>query len=210
VIVLHGLIDDSGDGKDFFSLACLIAHDPTWFYLENDWREHVDAKNAVLISQGRKPIRRYHASDCSNSFGDFKGWSSQERIEFSMPLLEMFNKYATHGYSLTVNLRDLEREIPEISSNPEGFACVVLLHLLMMQICDNTLKLYPDAIIGLIHDQSRYDAAMLEAFDQMHEDPNFRCRNRFTIIASMRWQDCVALLTLPSECVSLNRPVLRI
>ncbi len=36
-----------------------------------------------------------------------------------------------------------------------------------MQICDNTLKLYPDAIISLkFDDRSAYDAAMREAFEQ--------------------------------------------
>ncbi len=107
-------------------------------------------KTRELISDGRNPIRRYHATDCSNSFRDFAGWTQQERNDFCIPLLKMFNGYATHGYSLTVNLNDMAKEIPESASNPAGFARVVLLQLVMMQICDNTLKIYKDAVISLI------------------------------------------------------------
>jgi hypothetical protein len=44
----------------------------------------------------------------------------------------------------------------------------------------------------LFHDHCDYDAALLEAFDQMLGDPNFKYPTRFTTITPMRWEHCVA------------------
>jgi hypothetical protein len=193
VIVLRGLIDDSGDSKDLFSLACLIADGASWFYLENEWKDQIDRKNASLIAQGRSPISRYHAADCSSLVGEFADWTKEEQRDFSIPLLRMFHTYATHGYSLTVSLREMEEVIPDISPNPEGFAWVILFHLLMMWMCNNTLTIYPDAIISLIHDRTKYAAVLQEAFRQIVDDPNFRCRSKFTALVPMTWEQCIAL-----------------
>ena len=197
MIVLRGMIDDSGNADDLFSLSCLVSDGPNWFWMESDWQEHLERKKARLIAEGRHVFERYHASDCANLRGDFRreyGWSRAEEHEFSGPLHDLLRKYATFGYSLMVNLRDLEKEIPEVSPNPEGFAYVILLQLLMLRICGDALrKIYPDAIMSLIHDRSRYGPAMQEAFHQMLGDVNFKCRERFTTIAPMGWEQCVAL-----------------
>ena len=196
MIVLWGHIDDSGNSDDLFSLACLISDGNNWFEIETEWEEHIERKRAQLAAVGRAVFSRYHAADCANLKGEFDkrfGWTRDEEHQFSAPLHDLFRKYHTVGYSLTVNLRELEKEIPEVLPNPEGFAHVILLQLLMMRICEGTLRIHPDAIISLIHDRSRYAAAMQEAFQQMLNDENFECRRKFCTLAPMGWEQCIAL-----------------
>ena len=167
MIALWGHIDESGNSDDLFSLACLISDGNRWFEIENEWKAHIDRKRAQLAAAGRRVFKRYHAADCANLKGEFHkkyGWTREEEIEFSAPLHDLFRKYDTQGYALTVNLRELEDDIPEVLPNPEGFAHVILLQLLMMRICEGTLRLHPDAIISLIHDRSKYFACDARGF----------------------------------------------
>jgi len=193
MLVFRGYIDESGNDRGMFTLACLVGHGPSWFYIENKWQEVLDQTNASLVLQGRKPLERYHASDCSNLLGDFEGWSIDEQVDFVKRLLSAFVNNALHGYGYTINLAEMAREIPETAPNPEGFARVILLQMLMHKICEATLTLYTDSILSLVHDHCDYDAAMLEAFNQILDDSNFRCRHRFTTLTPMRWQDCLTL-----------------
>ena len=73
-----------------FTLSCLISDDSMWPWFELDWLKVLDEKNAELKIAGRKTISRYHAADCSNLFGEFKGWTVPEQIEFSLKLFDVF------------------------------------------------------------------------------------------------------------------------
>ena len=86
-VVLRGFIDESIDGKEViprvFNVSCLVANNSAWPYIEWDWVEVLDEKNKELEKQGRKRITRFHASDFSNSLGEFKGWDDpDEKKEF--------------------------------------------------------------------------------------------------------------------------------
>jgi hypothetical protein len=191
---LRGYIDESGDRKDLFSLSVILATDATWFTIEREWLKVIDAKNKQLLSEGRKPISRYHAADCGSCQDDFAGWSVNEQIEFSKQLLPIISKTErSDAYGYTLSLNQLVREIPETAPNPEAFAHVILLHMLMHTIGKATLSRYPDAIIGLVHDHGDYDQVFLMSFNQMIQDVNFEYRNRFTNISPMRWQKCIPL-----------------
>ena len=178
-------------------MSCLVSTGSNWLWLENDWQEHLERKKVQLRAQGRRVFDRYHAADCANLKNDFDkkhGWTRTEEHEFSAPLHDLFRKYPTAGYAITVPLKEMVEIIPESAPNPEGFACVILLQILMMRLCDDLLRrVYPDAILGLVHDRGNYDAAMLEAFNQMLGDENFKCQHRFTTLAPMGWEHCVAL-----------------
>lgn len=191
-VVLTGYIDDSGN-QDLFTLSCLHGDVGHWFWFEQDWIKLLETVNEKLRKQGRPEISRYHAADCSSCKGEFSDWTLEEQIDLTQRIVEIFRKHAFHIVSYTVNLRELVEIIPEIKPNPRGFAYVVLLQLLMLEIGDFTLKSHPGTIISLIHDRSDYDAALLDAFNQMLEDPYFQYRDRFTTIAPMSWERCVPL-----------------
>ena len=196
MLVLRGFIDESHDHDlvpKVFDLTCLVTYDNMWPWFEMAWVKVLEDKNAELKRQGRPQISRYHAADCSNLKGEFKGWAVSEQIEFSLKLFDVFRKHPVHIHAYDIPLQLLVQEIPETASNPTGFAYVILLTMVMDQICKKTLSLYPQDKITLHHDRCKYDGALADAFRQVVDDPNFQCRDRFIAITPDSWEHCVML-----------------
>lgn len=158
-----------------------------------DWVKVLDQKNEQLKKEGRPPISRYHAADCSSLHGEFEGWTVDEQIEFSLKLFAVFAAHPVHIHSFDMPLQLLVQEIPETASNPSGFAYVILLAMLMDQIGQTTLSLYPSDVISLHHDHCDYDGALADAFAQVLVEPPFKYKDRFTSITPEYWQHCVLL-----------------
>ncbi len=194
--MLRGFIDESHDANPVpkvFVLACIVSDDSMWFWFELGWQKVLDEKNVQLRAKGRKEISRYHAADCSNSRGEFKGWSVDEQIEFCTKLFDVFRRHGVHFHSFDMPLQLLVQEIPETKSNPVGFAYVVLLEMLMNQIGENTLRIYKKDVISLDHDQSEYDAPLKEHFDYLINNNEFRFGRRFVSLTSLTSKDRIAL-----------------
>jgi hypothetical protein len=192
-MVLRGYIDESGEGN-LFTLSCLIADSPAWFYMELDWLKCIEKKNAELIASGRKPISRYHAADCSSRLGEFVGWDvEKDQLPFVKELLAILEQYRMDVVAYTIDLKELVKYIPYAKNDPVKFAHVMLLHYIIMGIEHGSLQNNRDALIGLIHDRSSYDSVLLDAFNLLVNDPEFSAAKRFTTIAPMCWQHSVSL-----------------
>jgi len=107
--------------------------------------------------------------------------------------VDIFRRHAFHTNAYSIDLKQLQEEIPETKPNPKGFAYVFLLYHLMLEMCGGILQKHKNAIMGMTHDHCDYDAALLEAFNQMLDDPEFKCRDRFTTLVPARWQNCIPL-----------------
>ncbi|MGC1422260.1 MAG: hypothetical protein WA815_07910, partial [Terracidiphilus sp.] len=65
-MLLRGYMDESyGPKQNVFSFSCLMARGKDWDNMERRWKLQIAGKNKQLIAEGRRPISRYHASDCS-------------------------------------------------------------------------------------------------------------------------------------------------
>jgi hypothetical protein len=198
VLVFRGFIDESHDDAavpKVFDLSCLVAYDNLWPWFELAWVKVLEDKNEELTKQGRPTISRYHAADCSSLKGEFKGWSVDEQIEFSLKLFDVFRRHPVHIHGFDMPLQLLVQEIPEAAKNPVGFAYVILLAMLMGQIGEGTLSLYPGDKITLHHDHCDYDGALEDAFGQAVDERIFDVKNwdRFISITPEYWQHCVLL-----------------
>jgi hypothetical protein len=198
VLVLRGWIDESHDDAPVpkvFTLSCLIAYDNMWPWFEMAWAKVLEEKNEELGKQGRPPISRYHAADCSSLQGEFKGWSVDEQIELSLKLFNVFRNHPVHIHGYDMPLQLLVQEIPEAAQNPIGFTYVILLAMLMGQIGERTLSLYPGDKITLHHDHCDYDGALADAFAGVVDQQVFDVQNsdRFISIAPEYWQRCLML-----------------
>jgi hypothetical protein len=98
-----------------------------------------------------------------------------------------------HIHSFDLPLQLLLQEIPEVAPNPVGFAYALLLRLLMSQIAQETLRLYPNDKISLIHDRSEYDGALADSFDQAIHDPSFPRHGQFDSILPGSWENNLML-----------------
>src|SRR5262249_11066789 len=117
MMVLHGYIDDSGDG-DLFTLSCLHGDIGTWTWLEQDWLAMVESLNAKLKQHGRVQLTRYHAADCSSRKGEFAGWCVDEQKALTQSIIEIFKRHPLHIVSYSIRLSQLQKEIPETRRNP--------------------------------------------------------------------------------------------
>ena len=196
MLMLRGFIDESHNSNpvpQVFTLSCIVGFDNMLPWFEMAWVNVLEQKNAELMEQGRPTISRYHAANCSSLRGEFSGWSVGEQIEFSLKLFDVFRKHPLHIHAFDVPLPLLVKEIPETAENPVGFAYVILLFLVMRQISEKTLSLYPNDKISLHHDHSDYDGALADAFGQVVDDPNFPCSDRYAAITPERWQKSIML-----------------
>lgn len=198
--VFKGYIDDSTH-KDVFTLSCLLAKGSTWGWLSNDWKDCVDKKNKELIRQGRKPMRRYHASDCSNHHKDFADWTADEVIDFTKQLIAIFNKPANalHVFSFALRLSELTEIIPETSPDPPAFANVLLLMSMMDEIyewMELANRDVPGALVNvqvaLVHERGNYDATLQRAFKSERKRLP-ACAKLFPSLVPMGWEDCTPL-----------------
>jgi hypothetical protein len=198
VLEFRGYIDESHDSSPVpkvFSLTCIVTFDNMRPWFEMAWMNVIEKRNAELKSQGRPQISRYHAADCSNLRGEFEGWTIDEQIDFSLKLFAVFRNHPIHIHSYDMPLQLMVQQIPATAANPVGFAYVILLTMLIAQIGENTLALYPNDQISLYHDHCDYDGALADAFKQITNDPIFTAKNseRFVSIGSETWQNCIML-----------------
>jgi hypothetical protein len=191
-----GYIDESGSTESqLFTLSCLVGWGGEWFWFEQAWINLLEKKNKLLAAQGRKELSRYHAADCSSSLDEFADWTKDEQKEFTAEIVNIFRRHALIVASYTINLKELEQEIPEAKSDPRGFAYVLLLRHLMIEVGQRitTRKEFSNDHIALIHDRCDYNAALLQTFNQMKADTTFRYRDYFSTITPMSWEDCIPL-----------------
>ena len=191
-------MDESHDGATIpkvFTLSCLVSSIAGWIYIEWEWLKIIEWKNKQLRKHGRRELSRFHAKDIDNFKGEYKGWTPDERLEFSIKLTEVFKHNAVHIHGWDMPLQILVEEFPEVAPNPVGFAYIVLLMELMQQIGETTLSLkgYKNELLSLHHDHCDYDAALAQQFGYILNDETFEFRHRFTSLTPEYWRYCVPL-----------------
>jgi hypothetical protein len=189
--ILKGHIDESVSAEQrLFTLAAVVGYGTDWTWFHVDWERCIEAVNRDLVKAGRKPISRYHASDCSTRHGDFKDWGMEEQKDLTSKLLGVFAKHPTKTIAYTMDLDAFVEVFPEAAGDPKKAAYSVLTKLLVFKIGDYLYSLNPRSRITLIHDRCAYNGTILESFDKIKDDASFQFRSCLTTIAPMSWEDC--------------------
>jgi hypothetical protein len=192
-MILRGFIDDSGDSNTLV-LSCLTADGPSWVWMEFDWLASIERKNGSLIASGRTPISRFHAADFSSRQGEFRGWDpNSDQKPFMSELVSIIKRHPLDIVSYTVDLNLLGRQVQYAQANPKRFGHAVLLHYIMRDIANGSLRNNRDATIGIIHERGTYDAVLHDAYKFLVNDPSFPDRRRFLSFTPMGWEKCVPL-----------------
>jgi len=201
-VLFKGYFDESYDGSavNLFTLSCLVATGKDWFEIERAWKLQLAAKNKQLKKEGRAPISRYHASECSGRRGDFEGWSHDERDTFVCELFGVIKRSrGVHAVAYDMQLDDVCDVFPEWSKDRLETAYAVLPKFVMWTLGEDFQQMARgvSARINLFHDQTggegRYDPTISRAFDGQMADPNFPYKQYFHTISPKRWESCVPL-----------------
>lgn len=204
-MLLHGYMDESyGGPENLFTFSCLLATGKVWNDVTRTWKLHLAAVNKKLKKQGRPLISRYHASDCSGRRNEFEGWSKDERDQFVLGLFGIFKRFRLQSIGYVTQIDDLNEVFDDWPDDPLKTAYTVLTKFTVSMISHDCSGLRSPKIT-LFHDYTadgRYDTAILNAFMQIRNDPNFRFASYFTTIAPLSWEDCVPLQ--PADLVAFE------
>jgi hypothetical protein len=194
--MFHGFMDESGSSQSkLITLSCLAGDWSQWFYLEIDWQKALDKKNKQLRDQGRQEISRFHATYWSTSTGEFDGWSKDEREEFGGRLIVIIKRYPLVVCSYSLNTDDLIEVFPEAQKRSNELAHIILLTHIMKYVAEKILgdARWPKERLALTHDESQYNAVLLEAFNHMKDDATLQHRELFTTLEPKTWRECIFL-----------------
>lgn len=97
--MLEAYVDESGspDDTDVFVVAGLIASRDSWDALSAEWRCTLD----------RFGVGVFHASDCANGGGDFRGMQAEIRNRLIKDLVGITRKHASHRIWTVARMEDL-------------------------------------------------------------------------------------------------------
>jgi len=197
-VILDGYIDESMSSEEpplSFCLSCVFAEGSQWGRASMAWRKVIEDKNRELISAGRKPIKRFHATDLSNFSEDFLDWNGEERNAFTSEFIKrVFNRHEIFGSAYTVSLKDISQVWPQYSGKEISAAYYCLMKLNMINLANVVEQIFsPQAKISLIYERCPYGGVILEAFNSVVDDPTCEWRHKFTTLAPMGWENCTPL-----------------
>ncbi len=137
--MLTGYIDESYTGENApvtFGLTCVYSTWENWFWIANEWKKVIDAKNLQLVSEGRTKISRFHSKEISNFEDEFEGWTGDERSEFTNLLLfrEISGNFV-QSYGLTANLKQVAEDWPRVKfDGVRQFGYHIMLRMIMLKL----------------------------------------------------------------------------
>ena len=209
-MIFRGYIDESCDSnQNTFALSCILTRGKDWDEFERKWKLHLAAKNRELAKAGRQTISRYHASDCSGRRKEFKGWNRDERDSFVRGLFEIFRQINTFTVVYDVQINDICKVFPEYAKDRLEATYFWLTTFMLMQIgkdLNGTPKNGRALTFTFFHDRTggdgKYDSTILNAFNRLKNDQTFNYRDRFTTIAPLGWERCIALQ--PADLVAFE------
>jgi hypothetical protein len=189
---LTGYIDESIN-KDMrlFTMSAIIAERMDWMWFEVDWENCIERINRLLKKDGRTPISRYHASECSNTVGDFNDWSQEEQRSLTKQLLDIFRAHNTRTISYTIDFIALAETFPQWKNDPLQGGYYFLTAFLVREIAEWLGKRdNPNDRIKLIHDRCQYNQTIQNSFQELLSNQLFKQRFNFETIKSSSWQEC--------------------
>jgi hypothetical protein len=192
-VLIHGYIDESYN-PDVFTLSCLLGRLKTWAAMSSAWKKCLQRWNAKLRAEGRKPLSRYHAKECSNLREEFAGWTIDEQRALTVDLITIFKRHPVVLMAFSIDLREFHSVFPEAKkeARPDatGYVYRIMTKFLLYQIGK---EMGGRNRFSMIFDRGPYASSMLEGFNQVVADKGFEHRECFTSFASMGWENCIPL-----------------
>jgi hypothetical protein len=107
VAMLKIYMDESGihDGSPVVTVGAWFGTPSTWRDFTKDW------------NQLKRPINVFHAADCANLEGEFKGWHPQDRDAYVAKLLPVIAKHGIGGVLIGIVMKyfeDAMRAVPDL------------------------------------------------------------------------------------------------
>lgn len=162
VAVLVAYMDEFGihDNSPVLTVAAYVAR-------PKDWRAWTKKWNAA-----KRPIRVFHAVDCANLKGEFKGWDGADRDKFVAKLLPVIANGGLDGVVIGIHMDEFRKaagdntEVRDFIGNPYA-ACF----LWVVSVVIKKPNLYKRRI-AFFHENNDYKEEALRHFDELKKIGN--------------------------------------
>jgi hypothetical protein len=200
-VLLKFYADESYNNRTF-NFGGWLAKESAWIPIEKAWKNRIDYERR---KHGR--FDRYHATDCSSSYGDYKNWTKEQTLQHVKKLLGIITRKPRDVVAICFGL-DMEATIRIFSGHkrdPNKGAYNLCTRKLMHLVYQAVIQEYGAGYrVAIIHDHTQgYDGVILDAFNCMMDDPMVpHYKEMFTTIVPMRWQDCTLLQ--PADMIAFD------
>jgi Protein of unknown function (DUF3800) len=112
--MLEAYIDDSGnlEGNRTYVLAAFCTTSREWANILRDWR-------GIVRHYG---VTRFHATDCTNGYGEFQGWSGSKKGRLFRSTMDILARHTNaRGYSVGIVLDDYNQVVEKDSQIDQLF-----------------------------------------------------------------------------------------
>ena len=168
VAFIRAYIDESGihDNSPVTTVAVILSK-PTF------WREWTKAWNAA-----KRPIEIFHAADCANLKGEFKGWERADRDAYVARLLPVIGQFKFIGHVMGIKNDDLARvqaELPR-TMNAISSPYITCLQLALTRTLNYLNEHDTNDRIAFVHENNDHMGEALACFEWLKARPEYKDR----------------------------------
>lgn len=189
--VLQFKFDESYD-RQIMSVGGWIANEHEWKRLETRWQRRIDFENAR--NRPDQQINRFHGTEMNCRAGEFKNWDKEMCLQFSKKLIKQIGNRKMGAISIGCNMDSIRTVFP--GSDAEGMArrtYLLCMKQMMVEIAHIMEETFPGDSVLLIHDHGNWDEAVLQAYNLMMDEPDWRGRGLFDGLLAKSGKEAVGL-----------------
>jgi hypothetical protein len=164
VIVIKVAMDESGvhDDSPVLTVAAYIGRPRQWQGWTKRW------------NVAKRPVKVFHAVDCQNLVGEFKGWSAPQRDELVIRLLGVINTSDIPGVVIGIHMGEFRdamvgRDDLRVLFGSPYAACF---HWVVQAIMNIAAELGSSERIGFVHEFNDYRQEALDGFSWIRANGN--------------------------------------
>ena len=189
--VLQFKFDESYD-KQIMVVGGWIATELEWGKLEGSWQRYIEDANSR--SEPNQQITRFHATEMNCKGGEFKHWDHGQCIRLSRKLINVLAKRRMGAVATGCDMDAIQQVWPNGDKKTlQRNTYVVCMKHMMVEIAHIMEQFFPGDRVLLVHDQNSWGDVVLEAYNLMIDEPEWRPRHIFEGIVSKSGKDPSAI-----------------
>ena len=172
-VVLKIYMDETNthDKGEMVAVGAYLSRPKHWGEWTKAWNVH-----KRRVPAGKKPIKVFHATDCAGFFGEFDGWTKEDRDPYVAQLLPVIPANKLAGIVIGVHRPSLEKEFKARPELREMFgdpydACFQWALTTLVRIATERGN---GERMAFIHEINAYQGAAIQSFDYVRKYLNPR------------------------------------
>jgi len=164
IIVIKVAMDESGvhDGSPVLTVAAYVASPAMW----RDWTKRWNV--------AKRPIKVFHAVDCANFAGEFKGWLPEDRDPRVIRLIDVIEASNLPGIVIGLHMDEFRKAM---AGHPDlqaifGTPYTAIFHWVTQVIINIANTMDNHERIAFVHECNDYQHEALTAFNWIKQNGN--------------------------------------